>query len=214
MGRFKQSDVDQLLVDCKRRCCICYRFCGFKIETDHIVQEADGGSDEISNAIPVCFECHAEIHSYNNQHPRGRKYHPEELRKHKERWLAICRERPSELLSASRNADVGPLQALVDELAFNLAIATANVGVCPFMMDQMKRAITEGTLSMVDDQLREVLVNAYREMNFANHALAERPSALAAGHARTSAAALNAVRGCATPVETARNALLKLLGSE
>ena len=31
------------------------------METDHIVQAADGGLDTIDNAIPVCFECHAEI---------------------------------------------------------------------------------------------------------------------------------------------------------
>jgi len=58
-----------------------------KIETDHIIPEADGGGDEIENAIPVCFECHAEIHSYNGRHPRGRKFLPDELRAHKALWL-------------------------------------------------------------------------------------------------------------------------------
>jgi hypothetical protein len=31
----------------------------------------------------VCFECHPEIHSYNDKHPRGRKFLPEELQLHK-----------------------------------------------------------------------------------------------------------------------------------
>src|SRR5579863_7120763 len=105
--RFPQKDVDELLTACHRRCCICHRFCGVKIETDHIVPSEDGGGDEIGNAIPVCFECHAEIHSYNDKHPRGRKFHPDELHAHKEQWLAICRERPEMLVSAIRNADVG-----------------------------------------------------------------------------------------------------------
>lgn len=174
---------------------------------------ADGGSDDISNAIAVCFECHAEIHSYNDQHPRGRKFHPEELKKHKQQWLAICRDRPSELLSASRNADVGPLQALVDELAFNLAVATANVGVCPFMLDQMKRAITEGTLSMLDDQLRGALINAYHQMSTANHILTKSATAPAGGYFDAHNHALTAVRSSASLIEAARNALLKLLGS-
>ena len=71
---FNREEVSQLLVDVHRRCSICHRFCGVKIETDHIIPAADGGTDEIGNAIPVCFECHAEIHSYNDQHPRGRKF--------------------------------------------------------------------------------------------------------------------------------------------
>jgi hypothetical protein len=218
MGRFKQSDVDQLLVDCHRRCCICHRFCGVKIETDHIVPEGEGGPSDISNAIAVCFECHAEIHSYNDQHPRGRKFRPEELKKHKEQWLAICRDKPSELLTAARNADVGPLQALVDELAFNLAVAkapvaNANVGICPFMMEQMKRAITEGTLSMVDDKLRQAIINAYHHMNIANHALAKSAAAPAGAYFDADNSARDAVRNSAHLIESARDALLSLLGS-
>jgi hypothetical protein len=74
---FPRDQVDQLLIACHRRCCVCHRFCGVKIETDHIVTKADGGPDTMDNAIPVCFEYHAEIHSYNDKHPRGRKFRPE-----------------------------------------------------------------------------------------------------------------------------------------
>src|SRR4051794_29377874 len=93
-GGFVRKDVAVLLAQCHRRCCICHRFCGVKIETDHIVPHADGGADTIDNAIPVCFECHAEIHSYNDKHPRGRKFTSEELRYHKEQWLKICATQP------------------------------------------------------------------------------------------------------------------------
>jgi len=87
---FKQEEVDDLLVSCHRKCCICHRFCGVKIETDHMLPKSKNGTDSIENAIPICFECHAEIHLYNNKHPRGRKYHTKELRKHKKQWLEIC----------------------------------------------------------------------------------------------------------------------------
>jgi hypothetical protein len=214
MGRFKQADVDQLLVDCHRRCCICHRFCGVKIETDHMVTEAEGGSNDISNAIAVCFECHAEIHSYNDRHPRGRKFHSEELKKHKEQWLAICRERPSELLSASRNADVGPLQALIDELAFNQAVANANVEVCPFMVDQMKRAITEGTLSLVGDDVRQALLTAYHQMSIANNAISRAASAPPGAYHDAERNAKVSVKGAAALIQVARETLLKLLNSE
>jgi HNH endonuclease len=56
VGKFPQNDVDDLLVQCHRRCCICHRFCGVKIELDHIIPQSEPASnDDISNAIPVCF---------------------------------------------------------------------------------------------------------------------------------------------------------------
>jgi HNH endonuclease len=100
----------RLLCRCHRRCCICHRFCRVKIETDHMVPTEDGGDDTIDNAIPVCFECHAEIHTYNDKHPRGRKFRPNELRLHKEQWLRICDQHPEALIGAVRTADVGPLR--------------------------------------------------------------------------------------------------------
>ena len=55
---FPRDEVSKLLAACHRRCCICHRFCGVKIETDHIVPGHEGGPDDIDNAIPVCFECY------------------------------------------------------------------------------------------------------------------------------------------------------------
>ena len=50
---FDRNEVAGLLAACHRRCCICHRFCGVKIETDHIRPAVDGGDDSIANAIPV-----------------------------------------------------------------------------------------------------------------------------------------------------------------
>ena len=168
-GKFKQQDVDDLLVKCHRRCCICHRFCGVKIEIDHMVPSAEDGPSEITNAIAVCFECHAEIHSYNDQHPRGRKFRAEELRKHKEQWLAICSERPEKLLEALRNADVGPLQALIDELEFN-SVAPSERG-CPFLDNEFGRAIREGAISTLKEDLKDASLAAYVAMRNANRCL-------------------------------------------
>src|SRR5688572_16165988 len=111
---FNRTAVEQLLVDCQRCCCVCHRYCGTKIETDHIVPGAEQGGDEIENAIPVCFDCHAEIHTYNPQHPRGRKFTPSELRLHKKAWIALCQSRMASSVATSPvdRAPVGPLQAL------------------------------------------------------------------------------------------------------
>jgi hypothetical protein len=131
--RFAQKDVGDLLTACHRRCCICHRFCGVKIETDHMVPRDEGGLSTIDNAIAVCFECHAEIHSYNDRHPRGRKFRPEELRRHKEQWLETCKTRPDIFAAKFSAAEVGPLQALIDELEFNAksrpTLLTTNSGV-------------------------------------------------------------------------------------
>jgi HNH endonuclease len=174
-ARFNQKDVDDLLVRCHRRCCICHRFCGVKIETDHIVPAAEDGCGDIDNAIVVCFECHAEIHSYNDQHPRGRKFRPDELRKHKEQWLSVCSQKPEMLLQVSWDSDVGPLQALIDELEFNSIVADSS-GVndqgCAFLDDQFRRAIREGAVSTMKEDLKKAIWEAYAAIGRANRHVA------------------------------------------
>jgi hypothetical protein len=169
---FPREDVARLLASCHRRCCICHRFCGVKMETDHIVPGEAGGPDTIDNAIPVCFECHAEIHSYNDKHPRGRKFQPDELRLHKEQWLDICAARPEILITARRDSDVGPLQALIDELEFNATVAANpdNPGQgCLFHEHQLLRAIGEGSVAILQDDVKVALLEAYVAMGAANN---------------------------------------------
>ena len=68
------------LLWCDRHCCLCKRPCGVDIEVDHLIPEAEGGTDTIANALPLCFDCHGKVHRYNERHPRGTKYFREELR--------------------------------------------------------------------------------------------------------------------------------------
>jgi len=132
-----------------------------KIETDHIEPAAENGTDNIDNAIPVCFDCHAEIHSYNDKHPRGRKFGPEELRKHKEQWLGICDNHPESLTPRNGLGDteVGPIQALIDEIEFNIA-AAKQLG-CPLRDEQFSRAIRSGSISLMVPKLKAVIIDAY-----------------------------------------------------
>lgn len=58
------------------------------MEVNHIVPEAEGGPDSLDNAIPLCFDCHAEVGHYNLQHPKGNKFTPNELRAHRDSWYA------------------------------------------------------------------------------------------------------------------------------
>ena len=75
------------LVACQRSCCVCHVFCGTKMELHHIVPEAKGGESTLENCIPLCFNCHAEVEHYNPAHPKGTKFSPEELKKHRDTWF-------------------------------------------------------------------------------------------------------------------------------
>ncbi|MEK7270272.1 MAG: HNH endonuclease [Planctomycetota bacterium] len=67
-----------------RHCCLCKKACGINIEVHHIVPENSNGTNDRGNAIPLCYECHGLVQHYNNNHPLGTKYKPDELIKRRE----------------------------------------------------------------------------------------------------------------------------------
>lgn len=79
------------MVACGRRCCICHKFCGNNMEVHHIRAKADGGADTFENAIPLCFDCHAEVRQYDPKHPKGIKFSEKELILHRDRWYATIK---------------------------------------------------------------------------------------------------------------------------
>ena len=171
---FDPKEAEKLLAHCHRRCCVCHRFCGSKVELDHMLPKADGGPDDINNAIPLCFECHAEVHAYNDKHPRGRRFQPSELKLHRDQWLAFCDKNPQALATLPVDVGVGPLQALIDEIDFNLAVASrceaTKIG-CPFSDEQFRRAMRAGAISVLQDLVKEVINDLYAELGTANHFL-------------------------------------------
>lgn len=216
---FDAKQAEELLARCHRRCCVCHRFCGTKIELDHIHPRARGGSDDIENAIPLCFECHAEVHGYNDEHPRGRKFQSSELKLHKEQWLRFCDTNPGALAQMSSDATVGPLQALIDELDFNLEVAgraAADALGCPFMEEQFRRAIRTGATSILADEIKGALHKAYADMGRANQFL------LNTQHHRVGSDAYNtalneaqkAIMTSPRSIREAREKMIKFLSSE
>jgi hypothetical protein len=87
---FPPSIKEEALVRSRRCCCVCQRFAGLYTNVHHIVQEADDGENDISNAIVLCLECHGQAGHYNDRHPIGDKYKPSELRRHRDKWWAWC----------------------------------------------------------------------------------------------------------------------------
>lgn len=160
---FDESEVAQLLARCHRRCCICHKFCGVKMEVHHIQWKSKDGSDDIENAIPLCFECHAEVNHYNPQHPKGRKFTEEELLEHRRQWLEVCKKHPESLIAAPRDSDIGPLEGMLLELEFNKSIVSRmtegsvswqeNIG-CGLHNKEYMRAVEEGSLLLLTDEIR------------------------------------------------------------
>ncbi len=173
---FDPLEVSKLLAECHRRCCVCHKFCGVKMEVHHIHWKSKGGPDDIDNAIPLCFECHAEVNHYNPEHPKGRKFTREELHKHKKQWLGICKNYPMALITAPRDADIGPLEGMALELEHNQSIVNEitdgtpwqdKIG-CILLNEQYKRSIAEGALLLLTDDLRKIINQAYSEVGRIN----------------------------------------------
>ena len=61
------------------------------MEVHHIKAKADGGKDTFENAIPLCFDCHAEVRQYDPKHPKGIKFSEQELIQHRDNWYKITK---------------------------------------------------------------------------------------------------------------------------
>lgn len=110
-SEFPAAVKRRALVACRRHCCLCQKYCGTKIECHHIVARLEGGANSFDNCIPLCFDCHADVKSYNNKHPRGTKFTHAELRKRRDLWYAHDKSR---MVPVRREADKKTLLDLMD----------------------------------------------------------------------------------------------------
>lgn len=85
-GSFPAEVKTKALVACKRFCCLCERPSGIKMHCHHINPASRGGPDTFENCIPLCLNCHAEVEAYNDKHPMGNKFRPEELKQRRDTW--------------------------------------------------------------------------------------------------------------------------------
>lgn len=123
---FASETKEQALVACMRSCCICHRFRGIKIELHHIVHKSEGGTDLFDNCIPLCFDCHGDMRSYDHNHPKGTKYSPSELKRHRDEWYKKVRELPI----GTNPENIPELDAeIVDEDFYTLLVNAATEGL-------------------------------------------------------------------------------------
>jgi HNH endonuclease len=88
---FSKKVKEDILVASARHCCVCHRYKGIKIEIHHILPKEQGGKDTFENAISLCYDCHSDAGHYFSKHPKGTKFSPSELKKHKESWFEIVK---------------------------------------------------------------------------------------------------------------------------
>ncbi|MBZ5618728.1 MAG: HNH endonuclease [Acidobacteriia bacterium] len=79
---FQKNESEALLVATGRCCCIC----GLRhsIQLHHITPKEGGGTDDIDNAIPLCPNCHSEVHGSHASGKTTRIYTAAELRGHRQ----------------------------------------------------------------------------------------------------------------------------------
>ncbi len=89
---FNTNIKEKVLVLSARHCCVCHKGAGINIEVHHILPKQQGGEDTFENAIPLCFDCHADAGHYHAKHPKGIKLSPSELKKHRDNWFKLVEQ--------------------------------------------------------------------------------------------------------------------------
>lgn len=79
---FKETEVLELLVKTGRRCCLCKGL--HSVQVHHIIPKEQGGSDDIDNGIPLCPNCHDQVHAGGAVGRVVRKYSETELKGHRQ----------------------------------------------------------------------------------------------------------------------------------
>ncbi len=153
---FPPDVAERLLVACHRHCCLCHKFAGTKMQIHHIVPRSEGGPDTEENGIPLCFDCHAEVHNYNPKQPMGRRIRPSELREHKRRSFAAAARLPWSPQPVTLDAAPAVQHATVDQL-------TAEIERASLWNPDVAQAVLPRILGLSDDQ-RVALVGTLSEM--------------------------------------------------
>ncbi len=72
----------EVLAKCARHCCICRRYRPLHLQVHHIVERANGGTDDLDNLIPICVSCHSDVHTVTRL---TRRFTVQELKLHRDK---------------------------------------------------------------------------------------------------------------------------------
>ncbi len=91
------------------------------MELHHITP---GGKSDFDNCIALCFDCHADMRSYDAAHPKGRKYTVAEQKRHRQAWLARVQTTPASSSSSQQlELDVQAYRRVLEQLPVDFTIA-------------------------------------------------------------------------------------------
>jgi hypothetical protein len=163
---FPPEIKEEALSRSRRRCCICLKFKGVKIEVHHIKPEAASHDNSLANAIPLCFDCHSDAGHYNSRHPKGNRYTLGELRKHRDRlWKLVAEGK----VLPEGNLDSRFLELLTrafDRAAFKTPFRQEG------RMESFERAIDDTLLAMNTGVLRTRDGHVIADIGFGKTSLA------------------------------------------
>lgn len=156
----------EVMLACKRHCCLCEKFFGTHIEIHHIKQQADGGENTFDNAIPLCFECHARVREYNPHHPKGTKYTEKELKIIRDEFYEKAKTltRSSAPLSKKDFALLKQFKQNFTSI-IEAVIKTDFTQVVPYILDALPESLQEWNSLMYqfeNEELEELKCNILR----------------------------------------------------
>jgi hypothetical protein len=79
----------KVLADCARRCCICRKSKPLRLQVHHIVERANGGTNDPDNLIALCLTCHTDVHT---NAPFTRRFSLVELKMHRDNLYKLVAE--------------------------------------------------------------------------------------------------------------------------
>lgn len=139
---FPPKVKEDVMVACSRHCSLCHKFCGIKIEIHHIRPRASGGPDTFENAIPLCFDCHADMRTYDALHPKGTKYSENELVRLRDIWYKKVESSGGVYSVSTAETDKGVYLALLNTLPWNGSmsfISGTHFSAHPFPVDNLNQ---------------------------------------------------------------------------
>jgi hypothetical protein len=141
------------------------------------------------------------------------------LRLHKEQWLAFCEKNPGALAQMSSDVSAGPLQALIDEIDFDLEVSSRKAPKelgCPFADHQFRRAIQSGAMAALDESIKTAVNAAYADVGRANHFLLATHAHPIDGNSYNTAlnSAQQAIMKLPASMKAARDSILAFLKSD
>ncbi|MDH5450732.1 MAG: HNH endonuclease [Candidatus Bathyarchaeota archaeon] len=115
---FPESVKTKCLLWSDRHCCLCDKRCGTDIEVHHIEE----GKNDIENAIPLCYSCHAAIHHYNSMEPMGNRFRPKELKSGRDQIYEkyTCHLVPPIDFEVTQNIRDTPIKRKFPDIGFNI----------------------------------------------------------------------------------------------